>query len=253
MDKLGVRMDASAHQIHLALQTVAELRQLRALDPSLALGSAWIKRFQARRFRASYADLLESPRYKSAARFFLRELYSDKDDAERDHQFARIAGTIARIFPQAVVNTAGALVEVHALSEKLDDLMARQWLADSPAAATGSDCAVYIQCWRKVADPAARQGQLEVVLELGQALNRLTRMPGLRTMLKMMRRPAAAAGLDSLQTFLETGFDAFAEMRGAEDFLAVIRARETQWIRSFFEDEPLACETRLIHLLASID
>ena len=106
---------------------------------------------------------------------------------------------------------------------------------------------------RKVADPAARQGQLEVVLELGQALNRLTRMPGLRTMLKMMRRPAAAAGLDSLQTFLETGFDAFAEMRGAEDFLAVIRARETQWIRSFFEDEPLACETRLIHLLASID
>jgi hypothetical protein len=113
-------MDASAQQIHDALQAVAQLRQQHAADPLLARAGAAVKRFQARRFQATYSDLLHSSRYKTAAAFFLQELYSDKDYAERDQQFARIASTIAKIFPQPVVNTAAALAEVHALTEKLD-------------------------------------------------------------------------------------------------------------------------------------
>ena len=248
----SVCMYASAQQIQTALQAVADLRQQRAADAPLAHASAAIKRFQARRFQATYADLLGSARYKNAARFFLYELYSDKDYADRDQQFARIASTIAKLFPQAVINTAGALAEVHALTEKLDDVMARHWLVDTAATPSSTEAARYIRCWRFVADDAARQRQLAVVLELGHALNRLTRMPGLRTMLKMMRRPAGAAGLESLQKFLETGFDAFADMRGADEFLALIRERETQWIRLLFEDDPAACEIHLIHLLGTI-
>lgn len=244
-------MDATAQQIHDALQTVSQLRQQHAADPALALASADIRRFQARRFQATYADLLHSPRYQSAAAFFLQELYSDKNYAERDQQFARIANTIARLFPQPVVNTAAALAEAHALIEQLDDQMARQWLADTTEHLPGGECARYIRCWRRVGDVAARQRQLDVVLRLGQALNRLTRTLGLRTLLKMMRRPAAAAGLTTLQQFLESGFDAFADMRGADDFLRVIEQRESQWIRSLFEDEAVTCETRLVHLLAA--
>ena len=78
------------------------------------------------------------------------------------------------------------------------------------------ECARYIRCWRRVGDVAARKRQLEVVLHLGQELDRLTRMFGLRTLLKMMRGPAAAAGLNSLQHFLESGFDASADMRSSD-------------------------------------
>lgn len=244
-------MDSTAHQIHDALQAVSELRQQHAADPLLAQASADIKRFQARRFQATYADLLHSRRYKTAAAFFLHELYSDENYAERDQQFARIANTIAKIFPQPVVNTAAALAEVHALTEQLDDLMARQWLADKSASPVGSECARYIRCWRRVEDAAARHRQLEVVLHLGHELDRLTRMLGLRTLLKMMRRPAAVAGLTTLQHFLETGFDAFAGMRGADEFLELIDQRESVWIRSLFDDEAVTCETKLSHLLAA--
>jgi hypothetical protein len=244
-------MDASAQQIQDALQAVALLRQQHAAHPPMARAGAAVKRFQARRFQATYSDLLHSPRYKTAARFFLQELYSDKDYAERDQQFARIASTIAKLFPQPVVNTAAALAEVHALTEKLDDLMAREWLADQTTTPDSDDCARYIRCWRRVGDMTARTRQLEVVLHLGHELNRLTRMFGLRTLLKMMRGPAAAAGLNSLQHFLETGFDAFADMRGADEFLRVIKDRETTWIRSLFEDDAVTCETHLSHLLAA--
>jgi len=244
-------MDASAQQIHDALQAVSQLRQQHAACPPLALASAEIRRFQARRFQATYADLMHSPRYQAAAAFFLDELYSDKNYGARDQQFARIANTIARIFPQTVVNTAAALAETHALTEQLDDLMARQWLADRAEHPQGSACARYIRCWRRVGDAAARQRQLDVVLQLGQALNRLTRTLGLRSLLKIMRRPAAAAGLTTLQQFLESGFDAFADMRGADDFLKLIAQRESEWIRSLFDDAAVSCETRLMHLLAA--
>ena len=242
-------MNASADQIHQALETVARLGRSRTAQPHLAAANAAIKRFQAQRFQATYADLLQSARHQTAARFFLHELYGDKDYSERDQQFARIATTIAKLFPQSVVNTAAALAEVHALTERLDDAMAHAYVALQPSSSLQTDAARYIACWRKVADPAARHQQLEVVLALGRSLDSLTRKPGLRTLLKMMRGPAAAAGLGSLQQFLESGFDAFQTMRGADEFLKLITLRETDWIGRLFDENAVACETELTQLL----
>jgi hypothetical protein len=240
-------MNASADQIHQALENVAILRQQRLGLPALAAANSAVKRFQALRFQATYPDLLQSPRYQTAARFFLHELYSDKDYAERDQQFARIANTIAKLFPQVVVNTAAALAEVHALTERLDDAMAHAYLTLKPGYT--SEVALYIACWRQVADPSARQQQLQVVLTLGEALDTLTRKPGLRVLLKMMRGPASAAGLGSLQIFLEAGFDAFQTMRGADEFLRLISLRETELIQRLFAEDAVACETQLNDLL----
>lgn len=255
LDKLGVCMDdstkPSAQQIHEALERVSELRELRATDPSLVRASAAVKRFQALRFKATYADLLVHPRYQQAAGFFLEELYSDKDYVERDQQFARIANAMARLFPKAVAQTAAALAQVHALTEMLDDRMARAWAREAGHAGGSADCGRYVRCWRQVGDEAGRLRQLEVVLHLGRELERLTRKPGLRGLLKMMRRPAEAAGLSSLQRFLESGFDAFVAIRGAGEFLQIIDDREQAWIRSLFADDAVTCETRLMHLVTA--
>jgi hypothetical protein len=240
-------MDPAASRIREAMQAVSLLRLGRAGQPALEQGCIEIKRFQAQRFRATYADLLHTPRYRGAASFFLRELYGEQDYAQRDQQFARIASTIARVFPQAVVETAALLAEVHALTEQLDDSMARHWLVASAPTVP----ARYIRGWRMVGDRPARFRQLEVVLHLGRELDRLTRMRGLRSLLKLMRAPAAAAGLNSLQGFLEAGFDAFANMKGASEFLALIEKRESLWINSLFDDDAVTCETKLLQLLAA--
>ncbi len=246
LDKLGVYMDPAANRIREAMQSVSLLRQSRTANPALHAACLEVKRFQAQRFQATYADLLASQRYQGAAHFFLSELYGDKDYAQRDQQFARIANTIARLFPAAVVETAAALAEVHALTEQLDDRMAQQWRLTSAS----STAARYIQCWRAVADMPARSRQLQVVLNLGQELDHLTRMRGLRSLLRMMRAPAAAAGLSALQNFLESGFDAFADMKGASEFLAMVEDRESAWMASLFDDDTVACETRLLQLFA---
>jgi len=239
----------STHTIRDAVLHVGQLRQIAAATPGLARAVSDIKQLQARRFAGSYADLLDTDRYRAAARFFLEELYSAKDYSGRDAQFARIAGTLERLFPQQVVQTAVALAQVHRLSEELDLAMAQQAIQHPDK----SEVARYIAAWRVVDRRADRYAQLTTVIRIGQELDRLTRTPGLRLMLKMMRRPANLAGLGALQQFLEAGFDTFAAMgrqgEGAQHFLEIVQARETRLIDLLFDGSAVACETELAQLL----
>jgi hypothetical protein len=46
------------------------------------------------------------------------------------------------------------------------------------------------------------------------------------------------AGLGDLQDFLERGFAAFRDMKGAEEFLALLRERETTILNRLFSSRP---------------
>ena len=76
---------------------------------------------------------------------------------------------------------------------------------------------------------------IELIGEVGMALDRAVGKPLIRSALALMRAPARAAGLGELQTFLERGFDAFRRMKGAESFLATIRDRETGIVTAIFD------------------
>ena len=241
----------AARKIRDAVAQVALLRQVALDDPALREAVRVVKRVQAMRFAGTYADLLAGGPYADAARFFLEELYSDKDYAERDAQFARIAGAIERLFPEPVGRTAVALAELHALTEELDQAMGLAWLAQAD---TGRGAAArYVDAWREMGRRPDRDAQLKVVMGIGQQMLRLTRTPGLRVMLKMMRGPAVAAGLGSLQRFLETGFDTFAAVarkpEGAETFLRTIETREAALIAGLFDADGVACATELARTL----
>lgn len=234
-----------------AVDQVALLRQASQANPALGDAVAKIKQVQSRRFAGTYADLLAGGPFAAAAQFFLDELYSDKDFAERDAQFARMAGALERLFPDRVTETAVALAQLHALTEELDQAMALAWLAQPDE--DDSDAVRYTAAWREVARRGDREEQLRVVLDIGEHMARFTRTAGLRMMLRMMRGPAAAAGLGALQRFLESGFDTFAAMarrrEAAEEFLGTIGARESALIRMLFDADLVTCETALARTL----
>ena len=243
----------AAQMIRDAVARVADLRAESASNPVLHAATVSIKSFQARRFAGTYSDLLISPEYGQATRFFLEDLYSDKDYSLRDAQFARIAGGLQRLFPQQVVLTAVALAKLHVMTEELDRKMAEAWLSFGEGI---DEVSRYAACWRAVDSESERELQLKMVLEIGFELDRLTRVPGLRLMLRMMRRPAMAAGIESLQAFLESGFDIFAHMSGrgagAKRFLSTIRDSESRWIKRLSGSESLIAERELWDCLARI-
>lgn len=237
-----------ARSIRDSVEAVSRLRREATNEAGLREALHTVKLFQSRRFSGTYADLLRDRTYASAAGFFLQELYGERDYAQRDEQFARIAGAIERLFPANVARTAAQLAQLHALTEDLDLQLARSWSHfDLPEAAR------YTAAWREVGREPDRRRQLEAVVALGEQLSQLTRTPGLRTMLRMMRAPATAAGLGALQSFLETGFDTFSRMsrqpRAAEHFLQTVRQREAALLDLLFSADPVACETELRRIL----
>jgi len=239
----------AAETIRQAVARVNALRAAQGQQPGLRDAVRAVKALQGRRFAGTYADMFAGGPYASAARFFLVELYSDRDFAERDAQFARIAGAIEKFFPAIVVQTSVNLAKLHALTEDLDQAMAVEWVTQD---ARTSDAARYVEAWRAVGRRDDRLSQLKEVMAIGEEMARLTKTPGLRTMLRMMRGPATAAGLSALQRFLETGFDTFAAMsRGgyAPAFLRTIEQRESALIAGLFDSPAVACETELARTL----
>lgn len=241
----------ASNRIRDSIARVVALRQTVAEQPELALALHTVKQMQAQRFAGTYQDLLHSASYAACANFFLEELYSAKNFAERDAQFARIAGALQRTFPEQVVATAVALAELHNLTEELDLAMALNWQLQPGVPSAQA----YVLAWRAVGRREDRLWQLNTVLAIGQELGYLTRKPGLRIMLKMMRKPAQLAGLGSLQSFLEAGFDTFAGLARnngtVSSFLETVKEREADWIARLFDAPAVACATELTQTLAS--
>jgi hypothetical protein len=221
-------MNEKGQEILRGLQAVAAERAARAADPALGAAVVALKAFQHARLQATYADLLASARWARAARFFLDDLYGPMDFTQRDAQFARIVPGLVRLFPADIVSTVAALGELHALSETMDTAMGRA-LAGAPC-----DARSYPLAWRAVGQPAVRERQIALMLVVGTALDRYTRKPLLRHSLRLMRGPAAAAGLGVLQAFLENGFDTFRDMAGAEFFLDTVASRERELAARLF-------------------
>lgn len=227
-------MNAKGHEILEHLAAVERVRQAHKEDPALLQRVIALKSYQSLRFSRTYADLLQHLRYSAATTFFLEELYGPQEFVARDAQFARVVPALVRMFPDEIVGTVSALAGLHALSESLDSAMASH-LPSPQVDATG-----YVRAWQAVGRPDERQRQLELTLRIGQALDRYTRNPIIRTSLRMMRKPALAAGLGDLQRFLEVGFDTFGAMKGASEFLDAIERRERALISSLFSADALS-------------
>ncbi len=210
------------------LEQVRAERLRRAADPALAARVLAVKAYQQARFEHSYADLLAHPRYATAARFFLNDLYGPADFTHRDDQFARIVPALVRLFSDEVVTTVAAVAELHALSERLDSAMASVY-----DASITTDQA-YASAWRAVGRQADRNRQIALVLAVGHALDHFTGKPLLRRSVLLMRGPAQLAGLGALHAFIVEGFETFRAMRGATEFLGTVAQRESELAARLF-------------------
>ena len=224
------------------LARVMRLHDERRANPRLAESLDRLAAWQARRLRRTYADLEAQPRYAAAVDFFETDLYGREHFAARDADVAKVAPLMMMMLPGRVVATIGHAMELNALSQELD----REVLARLPAQNGNPTVAAYCDAYRRAGMRGARERQVALVAEIGEALDRIVQMPLVHAALRMMRGPAHTFGVGALHEFLERGFDAFRRMNGARDFLATVVERETALMDTIFAganapfDDPLA-------------
>lgn len=215
-------------RLTFAAAEVAQLRKRIAADAGLLERSRVLKHWQSARLATTHADLLDQPRYREAARFFLDDLYGAKDFARRDAELERVLPVIARSLPDSALATLADAIELDALSEDLDLEMVR---ALGEAGIDVIDEASYADAYRTSSPPEQRARQLDLVLAIGRSLDRLVRIPMLGMLLGAMGGPARAAGVAEVHDFLLRGYRAFRGIGGASEFLGRIDVRERSIMR----------------------
>lgn len=231
----GAAQPGPKERLAAGLSRVIELR--RALHADAEVNARWlaVKHWQGQRLARTYPDLLASTRYRPACEFFLEELYGAKDFEARDSEALRVVPKLARMLPERAVETMALAVELDETSESLDARLAK-------SIRLPVDPAGYARAYRETGTLAERQLQIETVDRIGQTLEKLARIPLLSGMLHMMRVPAEAAGFGHLHRFLQNGFDAFKAMGSAEEFLRIIRSRETALMQALFAGRSVELE-----------
>jgi hypothetical protein len=227
----GTASTATQKKLTNALGRVIEVRA--RLHADAALGERWlaVKRWQSERLSRTYADLLANPRYRESCEFFLEEIYGARDFGQRDQEVQRVVPKLARMLPGRAIETLLLAVELDELAESLDVGVAR--IVRTPITEQR-----YAEAYVGVGSKSQREHQIELVDEIGRALDRLARIPMLAPMLGMMKGPAEAWGYGNLHHFLYRGFHAFAAMGGAKEFLATIRRRESAINARLFAGDP---------------
>jgi hypothetical protein len=212
---------------------VAQLRQSPGASRAAV---AAVKQFQRDRLAGAHADLLQSERYRLAARFFLDELYGVKDFSLRDEELARMIPSMSRLLPAGALGALADAIELDAISEELDAAMAAQHEASATGAAAlpALTEAAYVDLYRAVGRRELRVRQIDLVEQVGRELDRLVGKPFLFRILKGMEGPARLAGLGRMQSFLVAGFEAYRHMRGAEEFIRTVASRERALMEATF-------------------
>ena len=207
---------------------LAHLKALRGETDQAPPRLREVKAWQSERLARTYADVAAVPRYRSATRFFLEDLYGPKDFSRRDQAMIRIVPVMSRILPASAVETAALAIELEALSEDLDQRLAAKL---RPGAV---DEASYAKAYRESSTREERERQVALIGAVGGRLDALIDRPLVLRTLKLMRAPAKMAGLEDLQDFLERGFSAFRDMGGADEFLALVGSRESAILNAIF-------------------
>ncbi len=214
---------AAESELRQTLSRVQQLHSERNANPILAGALTRLADWQSRRLGQTYADLAADPRHTDAVAFFRIDLYGPADFTQRDADVARVVPMLVKMLPERVVGTIAQAMELNALSQDLDRVL----LKFLPRADASFTVAEYCRAYRRAANVPARQRQIRLIVEIGQALDDYVKRPLIHLALTMMRGPAHLAGFGVLHDFLERGFNAFHRMGGAQTFLATIEKRET--------------------------
>jgi len=230
--------EALAALLQSNLLGVRKLRSASVLGAGQAAMRMRLRGWQAARFTRTYADFMASDRYRPAAEFFLSDLYGPTDFSERDDELGHFLPAMTKVLPASAIHTLAVGVELDLLSESLDAAMVQALLAAGQGAEADIGEAAYAKAYRACSGRSERERQIKLLLQIGDAIEGLTRKPLLGAAIALIKGPAHAAGMGALHDFLDRGFKAFRHMRGAAAFLATIRERETRILARLFARHP---------------
>lgn len=226
---------------------LSRLRQYRLTQPPIShieMGESLkrLRTWQSKRLAQTHADLLESPRYGPACRFFLTDIYAPRDFSQRDQDIEYLYTIMSSFLPEFLLKVVRKAIEMNDLTNELDLALSRVLVEDLGINGIPPNDAItpelYAEAYRICDNFDERAHQIHLIGEVGHMVDRATHIPLIGITLHLARHPATRAGWGELHSFLERGYAAFKHMGRADYFLQTIQDREMRILERIFAGHP---------------
>lgn len=212
------------------LELATKIRKTYLSDRSLKAKKDVLKAYQVERLKFTHKECLEDPNTKDATKFFLTEIYSEKDLTKRDADLAKVVPMMCKLFPKELLAVLSDAIELDALTEKLDMKMCEN-LSES---FTDND---YKEVYRDKTSFEDRKKQIELTNSLGLSLIDVVKYPLIGGLLGKMGFPAKMMGLSEMHELLNNGFNIFKNTKNVDQFLKNLIQNEYDILEDIYDKE----------------
>ncbi len=220
-------MSNALEQILLNLQEIEQMNLL-IIQGGLTDTIRKLQTWQTNRLLTTHDDLWNSKRFRPAMQFFADELYGPKDFSERDIELARVVPKMAKVLPEKGLQSLQTAIRLNSLSLELDIALANK--LEGGAINRNS----YFECYRQSGSQSQREEQIQLLENLSFDLPKVVKTPGISVILRLSRKPAKIAGVETLHAFLENGFNSFKKIGDVNDFINPVINRERVMMNALF-------------------
>jgi len=186
-----------------------------------------LQAFQSARLNDTYADLKSDSEYAKIGRFFFEKLYAPEDFSFRDTSIKKLHRLLKGKVYKGMITAVTQVIELHELSDMLDDRMVEQMMAFGIG--EDMDMDQYQEIYRSLDNYDQRIYQIKLSTEVTRAFHKLSRKWVVALSLKTVRTAAHLIGMGKIIDFVYEGYDGFRAIKNIDFFVETVEKREMAW------------------------
>lgn len=182
---------------------------------------------QSKRINSTYTDLKENPEYAKIGNFFFEKLYSPEDFSFRDASIKKLHKLLKGKLYKGVISAVNKVIELHELSDKLDDLMVQNMI--KMKIGPEMDMKQYQKVYRSLDNYEQRIYQIKLSTDVTRTFHRLSKKWIVALSLKTVHTAAHLLGISKIIDFIYEAYEGFRAIKNIDYFVNTIEERELAW------------------------
>ena len=186
-----------------------------------------LQAFQSARLNATYTDLKNDPEYAKIGSFFFEKLYAPEDFSFRDTSIKKLHRLLKGKVYEGMVTAVTQVIELHELSDMLDDRMVAQMMATGVG--QNMDMDQYQAIYRSLDNYDQRVYQIKLSTRVTRAFHKLSKKWVVALSLPTVRSAAHLIGMGKIIDFIYEGYNGFRAIQNIDFFVETVEQREMAW------------------------
>jgi hypothetical protein len=192
-----------------------------------------LQTFQSKRLNSTYEDIKQNPEYALIGDFFFNKLYAPEDFTFRDTSIKKLHAVLDGKIYKGMVKGVTKVIELHELSDSLDDLMVHQMIESgiNEEMTMGE----YQKIYKALDNYDQRIYQINLGAEVTRIFHKLSRKWIVGISLKTVKTAAMVFSIKPVIDFVYEGYTSFKKIKNIDYFIDTVLEREIAWHNKILE------------------